>query len=193
MNREERILLSLSELQYMSTSQLYKLHDLKSVRNTSRVMKRLKPYTHSFMDSEKVYYLNAEGRRIIGCQKPLRKPKQVVHKLMRNDVYIHYKPYKWVLEAKVKVNGIEMVADARFEAGGNHYYLECDNMQLMKENEKKIERYRQLRDSGVYQKAHKTMTFPTIVWVTRSAVRAKKLRTLMNGMKSEIFLWEELK
>ena len=108
-------------------------------------------------------------------------------------MYIHYKPYKWVLEAKIKTDILDMVADARFESGGNHYYLECDNAQLMKENEKKIERYRQLRKSGIYQQTYKTMTFPTIVWVTRSPVRAKKLRTLMNGMKSEIFLWEELK
>ncbi|PEI87275.1 hypothetical protein CN679_22635 [Bacillus pseudomycoides] len=61
--------MSLKKLGFLSRKQIQVLHDLGGDRNASRVMKDLEEYVSSFRDSEKVYYLNKEGRERIGSNR----------------------------------------------------------------------------------------------------------------------------
>ncbi|WP_306453842.1 replication-relaxation family protein [Bacillus sp. 7884-1] len=181
--REERILLSLKKLDYLSRSQLQTLHGLGSARNASRVLKNMEQYISSFRDSENIYYLNKEGRERVNCQKVFKKTMQARHVLMRNDLYIACgQPATWKNEMKLEVKGrVSVIADALFIRERRYHIVEVDHTQKMGKNRTKVERYRKLIDLGVFEKQ------PLFLWVTMTEYRRKQLLSLCEGLDVKVF------
>lgn len=173
---------------FASTSQIQQAHSLGSRRNACRILNDMSPYLNVFRDKENIYYLNKKGANRIGLSYTKDKTMQYKHYLLRNDLYLHYNmPDTWENEVPIRVGLLQAVADAAFEKDDKLYFVEVDNMQKMNENEKKIERYKRMKDTGKIQE--KLGYFPILVWVTQSEVRKKKLIALCNNqlLKSYVF------
>lgn len=191
--RWTELLLFFDRLDYLTTSQVEALGLTGGRRNTRRIlgdMEDAKLLT-SFTLDEKVYYLAAAGRKLVGSDKVRKKTLHVPHFLLRNDVYLRYRPPIWRPEHTFKWLDESVTCDAFFTLNGAHYFLEVDRTQAMRENAAKVALYRSLRDSGLYQKRHNT--FPTLMFVTTSEYRQKALRALLDGMKAEILTVNDVK
>src|SRR5690625_4638799 len=156
LKREESILLSLKMLDYLSRSQIQKLHNLGGDRNARRVLNNMSEYISCFRDAENIYYLNKEGRERVGADTVRHKINQVSHYLMRNDLYIHLGPQEWRNEVRVGVKDVvTVVPDAYFKYNQMLHFLEVDHTQKMFKNKEKIDRYKALKETGVYQEKFK--------------------------------------
>lgn len=190
-NRQEKILLSLKNFDYLTVKQLQHLHDLKSDRNAYRVIKQLEPYLNHFIDdNRKVYYLSKKGREAISSTKIRKKTTTAKHYLMRNDLYIHLgKPKTWSNEVKMKYrsghNEITIVADAYYRSN-KHHIIEIDHMQKMQKNQIKIEKYRRLIEKGVFK------GMPELIWVTTTQYRKQALQELCDGLDCKVYIREDL-
>lgn len=145
----------------------------------------------SFTLEEKVFYLASAGRALIGSERIRKRTPHVPHFLMRNDVYLHYRPVVWYSEQPFQWLGETIVPDAYFTKNNQHYFLEVDRCQSMVANEEKVRLYRSLKDSGLFQKRYGA--FPTILFVTTSEHRQKRLRAVLDGMKAEVLTVGEIK
>lgn len=189
--REEAILLLLKKFDYMTRNQLSTYFELGKVRNTNRVLGNLKEYLHSFRDGyQTIYYLSALGREYVDCDKIRKKTNQVQHIITRNQFWLFYKcPRDWRNEVKISDGQTTVIADAVFASNGFMHFLEVDRLQQMKENRKKIERYRKLMDSLVKQFGY----YPSIIWVTTTEHRKKQLEKASEGLKTIVYLTDDIK
>lgn len=172
--RIDNILLSLKLLDYLTSSQIRELHNLKSQRNTSRVLMNMEDYIHHFRDGENIYYLSSEGRERVNCEVIRKKTPHVQHFIMRNQLYIHMKyPSSWENEPKFgfkEKKDFVIQPDASFiNMQGQRCFVEIDNTQKMAENRNKIKRYREFINSTIWG------TLPLVIWVTTSEVKRKKI------------------
>lgn len=188
--RWTEILTSIDTLGFLTTSQLQRLHNLGGRRNTTRILNDMAEYLCSFREHETVYYLSAKGRKEIGSQTVRRRTIQTQHTIMRNDIFIAYRPDYWRVEAPMKWADKSVIPDAVFKINGGYVFLEVDHTQSLAANERKITLYKELRDSGLFQR--KYGAFPTIMYVTVSEHRQKKLRALLDGFKSEVLLINDI-
>lgn len=196
---------SLNKLGFATRSQLQQIHQLGSVRNANRILREMSEYLHHFRMFENIYYINKEGFDFIGLEKePLKKNTNVEHFLMRNDMYLYYNcPKDWEIEkavhfkSKIDIGGgiIQtkermIIPDARFQVNGVYHFLEVDNLQHMKENQKKIQLYKELAASIKQQYGHT----PTIVFYTSSENRKRKLDEWCDraGLFYEVFTKNDL-
>jgi hypothetical protein len=187
--REENILLSLKKLDYLTRSQIQSIHRLKSDRNAQRVLKQMEQYVNVFRDGENIYYLNAEGRALVNCDKVRKSTGNVQHYIMRNYIYIAFDcPTSWRNEIRIKSEGVTKkdkvvcVADALFKQGDVYCVVEVDNTQTMKKNQAKIERYRLLKQRGSFG-----MLAPKFIWITTSEYRRNELLKLSEGLNVQVF------
>lgn len=184
LKKEEAILLSLAKLDYLSRSQLQRMHDLKSDRNATHFLKSMSEFLCYFRDGENIYYLSAAGRERVGCQKVRKRTMQADHFLLRNQVYLAYgRPTSWKNEIKIEANGASVIADALFKRNGQYHFVEIDVTQKMSENARKIERYRKLYEVNRF----------TLIFATTTEYRKKRLLKLCDGLDVEIYTREELK
>ncbi|MGM8215189.1 replication-relaxation family protein [Bacillaceae bacterium W0354] len=180
--------MSLKKLDYLTRKQIQKLHDLKGDRNARRVLQQMNPYLSHFYDGQKIYYLSKEGREKVNCKIARSKITTAQHYLMRNDLYIHLgQPATWRNEIKMishegKKDEIVIVADAHFTRNGRHHIIEIDNMQKMKKNKIKIDKYRRL----IQRNSFKEM--PKLIWVTTTEYRRKALLDLSEGLDVDVYL-----
>lgn len=182
------------KLDYLSTRQIQRLHDLKGDRNTRRVLAGLREYVSSFRDGngESVYHLSKSGRDRIGCETVRQKTAQAGHYLMRADTYIHYRPEDWKNELRFSVpDVVTVVPDAYYRHNARRHFLEVDHLQYMAKNKEKIERYRKLHETGALQQ--KLRYFPTLVWVTTTEERRRQLSEWCSGFETIIHVWNEIK
>lgn len=196
--REEAILSSLKKLDYLTRRQLQRLHDLGGERNARRILDDLSPFVSSFRDNgENIYYLSKAGRERIGCDVIRQKSLQVGHFLMRNDVFIHYRPEDWKNEVLLKAESdeggkaITIIADAYYRYNLKRHILEVDHLQHLHKNFEKIQRYKKFKESGTFQK--NLRYFPPLVWVTLTESRKKQLMEWCEGLEIIIHLWDEIK
>jgi len=192
--RDESILLSLKRLDYLSRSQLQKLHQLGGERNARRVMASLSEYLHSFRgdNGESIYYLNKAGRERVGAEKVRAKLADANHYLMRSDAYLFFKASDWKNEMKFTIPGtVQVIPDAYFLLNMRRYFLEIDNLQSLSKNKEKLEKYRKLKASNLLQE--RLRYFPTLIWVTLTETRKKHLENWSEGLESKIYLWKEIK
>lgn len=178
--REETILRSLKKLDYLTTSQIQKIHNLKSDRNAQRVLKQMEEYLHVMKDGQNIYYLNANGRFLVDCKKIRRSTGNIQHFIMRNYIYIAYHyPSTWRNEIRIKSEGetkkdtVVNVADAMFKQGDAYTIVEVDNTQKMRKNKLKIEKYRILKERGAFG-----MLAPKFVWITTTEYKRNELLAL---------------
>jgi hypothetical protein len=176
--------LSLKKLDYLSRSQIQKIHRLKSTRNANRVLKDMSEYLSSFRHGENIYYLNKKGRERVKSLKVCKKSAQVNHYLMRNSLYIAMGcPASWKNEVKLKAGEVQNIADALFEEKKIVHVIEVDNTQKMLENKKKIEKYREiLKRTGAVIKFH---------WITTTHNRQKLLLELCQGLNVDVTLAQD--
>lgn len=166
-----------------------RLHDLKSARNTLRIMKQMQDYVASYRDGENIYYLNNNGRARVNCSKVRKKTPNVTHFLLRNNLYLELgKPARWrneikiVSKGKTKEDTVSIQADAIFERNKQLYIVEVDNLQSMQNNSSKIKTYRIL----LQRKAFGTTT-PIFIWATTSEYRRNKLLELNKDLNCKVY------
>ncbi|MFC5650924.1 replication-relaxation family protein [Paenibacillus solisilvae] len=191
LTRWTEILSSCDRFGYLTTSQIQRLHNLGGRRNTTRVLNDMSEFLTSFREGETVYYLNARGRKEIGSQTQRRRTLHVQHALIRNEVYIAYRPDQWNEEKTLKWDDRIIIADALYRSNGEYTLLEIDVTQPMAINEKKIGLYRELRDTGRWQA--KNGPFPEVLYVTVSEYRQKRLATLLDGMNARVITVGDLR
>lgn len=174
----------MKRLDYLSRSQLQRIHRLGSDRNARRVLQEMEEYLSYFRDGEKVYYLNKEGRERVDCKKIKKKLGQVEHYLMRNELYIHLgQPSTWKNEMKFGLKDVAVViADALFQKDNIYHIVEIDHTQKMSKNRSKVERYRKLAER----------THLRLLWVTTTNYRSKQLEKLCEGLDVQIFTITDL-
>lgn len=183
--RSEQILLLLKKFDFLTRDQLNSYFKLGTVRNTNYVLRNLSEYLKTIRDGyQSIYYLSREGREYVDCEKVRKKGGHVQHVVMRNEIWLHFKcPKDWRNEVKISDGKTSVVADAVFTRNGFYHFLEVDNLQSMKENRAKINRYKELSDSLVKQFGY----FPTLVWLTTTEHRRKQLESACNGLNFKVF------
>lgn len=190
--RQQAILISLKTHHFLNRDQLIQLHDLKSIRNANRIFLDMKIYLSSFKEGkETIYYLSKEGREMVGCDRVRKKTPQVKHFIMRNQFYIFAKcPGEWKIEQKI---GGQLICDAAFYQSGKWHFVEVDNNATMTANKAKIEKYKKLYESKMFQNHKEYGYFPLILWITTNDYRQKKLLELCKGIPSNVFTIEDIK
>lgn len=183
--RDEQMLLLLKKFDFLTRDQLNSYFKLGTVRNTNYVLRNLSEYLKTIRDGyQSIYYLSREGREYVDCEKVRKKGGHVQHVVMRNEIWLHFKcPKDWRNEVKISDEKTSVVADAVFTRNGFYHFLEVDNLQSMKENRAKINRYKELLDSLVKQFGY----FPTLVWLTTTEHRRKQLESACNGLNFKVF------
>lgn len=178
-------------MDYLTTSQIQALHDLKSERNAQRVLKNMSDYLNVVKQGQYIYYLNAEGREIVDCKKNRKATGNFMHFVMRNTLYIAFgMPETWKNEIKISSKGVNKkdtvvnVADALFKYENTYQIVEVDNIQKMTVNRKKISKYRQLIDRGAFGNVP-----PVIIWITTTELRRKQLTEACGkyGITSQVY------
>ncbi len=129
---------------------------------------------------------------MVNSSKVRRKNQFVPHVLMRNDFYIFMgNPAEWKNEMKVRDNVHSVVCDAWFKSNGKYHFLEVDRTQKMKANAAKIKEY-----FGLFE--NKALSghlgyFPTIIWLTTSELRKKRLAALCQGLPYVIYMIDDIR
>jgi len=172
-DRQMRILESLSSLEILTRTQIQRLHDTKSIRNTNYVMQSLNRYIDHIRLQENAYFLNKRGRTLLGVTRQFKYNSHIHHKLMRNDAYVYFRPQKWKNEQEVSIGSVTITPDAYFKTD-RFSFLEVDNTQKWHVNEKKIENYQKFYDTGAFQR--ELGYFPELVWVVKNESRVSKLK-----------------
>lgn len=186
--REEQILLILDKLTYATREQLQIINNLGGDRNAQRILARMekdKLILAARME-KKIYYLSNRGKQLIGSNQGILNRKEVVHVLMRNDLYIKLgMPKDWKKERPVTWGDNKLIPDATFKRNGEFYFIEIDNQQTMSTNIEKIKKYKDLSYIIHQQYNHR----PTLIWYTLSSNRKKKLKELCekSSIKYEIY------
>ena len=192
--RDEAILYSLDKLGYATTSQLRTIHSLGSIRNAQRIMKRLSPYVNTRRIGEYVFYLSKKGRELIGSSKIRKATMQLEHAILRTQAYIHVNmPLVWKIEEPIRVNGeVFIIPDVTFayDEYGIRYFVEIDCHQHMKNNYKKMDKYKELEEIA----KRSGSSIPSILWYTRSNHRRKKLIMGLENrnMNARVFSLDDL-
>lgn len=182
--RIERILLSLKRLDYMSRSQIQRMHKLGGTRNANKFLKEMSEYLCSFRERENIYYLSREGRERVGATKIRKKTPQVQHYLMRNDTFMFFgHPTSWKNEPKIEDRGITIVPDAIFQHRNLYHFLEVDNTQYIAANKTKIDRYRKLAENNTFK----------LVWVTTTPHRKQRLKAMSEGLDVSVYTIDEIR
>lgn len=190
-NRDELILLLLQKFDFLTRDQLNRYFNLGKVRNTNRVLKNLSNYLLSFRDgNQSVYYLSKQGREYVGCQKVRKKGNHVQHTIMRNELWLYFKcPKDWKNEIKISSEKNTIVTDSMFTRNGFQFFLEVDNIQKMKVNREKINRYKDLMPSLIKQFGY----IPTLVWLTTTEMRRKQIEEACEGLKCIVYTTDDIK
>lgn len=145
-----------------------------------------------------MYYLNKEGREIVGGKTERKWSLQAEHHLLRNDVYIHYGcPDGWLIETpvpfKIPLSTTKkmITPDARFVMDGVWRFVEIDRTQSMAENEKKIATYKEL-DGVMIDKLEQK---PVVVFYTMTEFRQQRLQELCKaaGLQFQVFSKADLR
>lgn len=108
-------------------------------------------------------YLNKAGRELIGSTREVKAGPLLEHTLLVNQAYIYLGcPLDWrreyAIEAEqaggydfgIKISGMtatvkkRIVADAMFSRNGYVHFVEIDNTRAMRDNQRKIEKYREI-------------------------------------------------
>ncbi|MBT2723033.1 replication-relaxation family protein [Bacillus sp. ISL-46] len=191
--RQEQILLSLKKLDYLDRDQLNKIHRLGTIRNTNRILKQLSLYLSSYReDYSTIYYLNKDGREYVTSEKIRKKTNFVNHVIMRNQFYVYSGfPSEWKNEMELNDGEYKVICDAWFKANGKFHILEVDYQQTMKENRNKIEKYRGLYKNKSME--NKLGHIPTLLWITTTELRKKKLVELLKGLPYAVYTINDIK
>ena len=186
--REERILSRLDEMNFATREQLQVIEGLGGDRNARRILNEMErdKLLLSVRYDRKIYYLSNRGKERIGSNQSKLKRDKIKHTLMRNDMYIKLgMPSDWKKEYPVKFGTETIIADAMYQEKGVFHFVEVDNVQTMKTNYDKIKKYKQLFELIKRQYNH----VPILIWYSLSDTRKSKLQDacVKNGLKFKIY------
>lgn len=191
----------------ITIKQLQEIHgeELKSYRNTCLVVQKIGQYLNTtFLNKEKVLYLNKEGRKLIGSDKEIKQGHHIEHSILRNEAYIHLQqPYDWETEKNLEytqtpadklgivIKGMNvatktrMISDAFYTRNGYTFIVEIDNKADMKDNHKKLKGY---------VDCFKTLDTPRLQVFTKTTNRKNAFKKWMSEYKlqGEAYTFEEL-
>lgn len=183
----------LSKLGMLSRRQIQKLCKTGSVRNTNYIMSELSDYVDYIPHRKgRVYKLSQKGVNLIG-EGYLLNWGNVEHRLLRNDVYIYYRPSEWQPEIELKVGNVSVYPDALFYSGMTYKFLEVDRTQRWYKNVEKIKDYAKLKETRALQ--HEYKHFPALIWVVEMESRINKIKTTCDkyGLYCEVFSIKQIK
>lgn len=189
------VLTDFDKLNFLTTSQVQKLYygtpyDMKNHRNVHRILSDMKKegLINAKRIHENVYFITRKGQSEIGSKSRIIPiSRNLEHYLMRNDVYIHFKPEFWSTEKRVEFYNKVIIPDAIFKKGTTHYVLEVDFTQDMIDNKKKIQLYKEFKESKQYK------VFPILLFITTTEYRQKQLKAWLDGIKSEVLLYNDIR
>jgi hypothetical protein len=170
----------------MTQTQLRIIHDLKGDRNANRILNDMEDYVDRFRNElEYVYYLNKEGREMVGCNTVRKKTANIEHFILRNQLWIHLgKPFTWENEVKITAEKTSVVCDAKFTKNGIPVFVEVDVSQSMTVNREKIKKYKKIKElTG--ENFH-------LVWITKLESRRKRLTELCEGLTGKIYTYNDI-
>lgn len=177
----------------MTRDQLRVYFGLRSIRNANRIFKELSDYLSVIRDGyQSIYYLNKIGREYVGCEKARKKTGNVEHTVMRNELFLFNQcPADWVNEIKVSDGVTTVVADAMYTHLHTKHFVEIDNLQTMRENRLKIERYKSLGMALEQQLGHP----PALVWLTTTELRRMQIKEACEELPFvvKIFIYDEIR
>lgn len=187
--RERKILLTMSKMQYATLKQLQAIENLGGYRNANRILSEMErdKLIGSMRRECKIYYLANAGKERIGLTGANLTGRMVEHSLMRNDLYIALEmPSNWKIEGTVKLRGEPFIrCDAMFIRNGIKHYVEIDHKQTMRNNYEKIDRYSELSPIALKYENHA----PFVIFYTTTDERAGNLEEYMKrkGVKGEVY------
>lgn len=173
--RDEQILLSLDDMTYATRKQLQIVNGLGGDRNAQRILQRMEKegLIKSVRYETKVYYISNKGKQQIGGNKKELNKSQIVHCLMRNDLFIKLgMPKGWIKEQPITWDGKRLIPDATYKNTGEFHFVEIDHRQVMATNVEKIKKYKDLSNLIAMNYNHK----PTVIWYSLSETRKKRLK-----------------
>lgn len=192
MLREERIISTLDKLEFANRRQLQIINDLGGDRNANRILSEMErdKSIKSIRTEQKIYYVGNRGKEKVGSNKQTKDKGQVIHTLMRNDMYIHLgMPKDWSPEQPIdfEVEGEmnTLIIDAVFTYKGEYQFVEIDNTQTMRTNKNKIDKYKDL-SMMIWENDNHT---PTLLWYTVSQNRKRLLKEYCEdkGVKAKVY------
>jgi hypothetical protein len=191
--RQEHILSSLNKFDFLTTSQIQRLHNLGGRRNVCKVLASMSDYLNTNKSGkENVYSLNARGKDFLDIQKPTKNHSNLEHYLMRNEFFLYIaRPSYWKPETKTTIGDVSLIADVLFKKENKFSFLEVDNEQKMINNRRKVEKYQALFQTKVFQKEYGY--FPTLYWLTKYDSRKKKLLHVCQGLPVQVYTLDEIK
>ncbi|MGM7719453.1 replication-relaxation family protein [Metabacillus sp. Hm71] len=213
--RTELILQIIDRLDFATYKQIMKIMDLGCYRNVTRVIKQIteylnETYIHSYEIKGKVFYLNTSGRKLIGSTNEVKQNQQIVHTLLRNEVFIQYGcPEDWANEVKLEYeventnqiigligsNSIQqnkyIIPDAVFRQNNVLQLVEIDHTRHMVDNQKKLSRYAE----AIPQLKKKLNHTPILKIYTTTEDRKKKWKDMCEkkALISEVYTFSEIK
>lgn len=190
--RDEQILLLLKQFDFMTRDQLRQFFKLGKVCNTNRVLRNLSSYLLNIREGyQTIYYLSKDGRAYVDCTKVRKRGGHVKHIIMRNQFWLFYNcPKDWKNEVKISNSDNSVITDAMFSRNGFKYFLEVDNLQTMRVNRDKIDRYMKLMPSLVQQFGY----YPTLIWLTTTEFRKRQLEVacVSSGLKCLVYTMNDI-
>jgi len=192
MLREEKILYALDALEYANRRQLQIINGLGGDRNANRILSEMEKdkSIKSIRTEQKIYYVANKGKEKLGSNKQTKDKGQIVHTLMRNDIFIHYQmPDDWQPEQPIDVvidgEEITVICDAVFSLRGELHFVEIDNTQTTRTNKDKIDKYKSI-SKMVWKKYNHN---PTLIWYTVSENRKRLLEEYCEkkGVKAKVY------
>lgn len=204
----EEILQTINRLGIVKIKHLQQIHELKSYRNTCRIISsHLKPFINeTFYQKEKVITLNKKGREFIGSDKDEVKISPLaIHYLLRNETFIYFEcPEDWeneyTIEADINghftkdivIQGLsisnkkKLHSDGAFRRNGYLYLVEVDNERKMLDNKKKIETYKEILP------AYKNEN-PVVYFFTKTENRKRQFQEWLKGIKHKVMTFDEIR
>ncbi|MFP7445195.1 replication-relaxation family protein [Bacillus infantis] len=205
--RQERVLQQIDHLGIVSVKQLHQILKPGSYRNTCKIVSQLEPYLNVIRSSQKIVYLNKEGRQLIDSDKEIKKSMMLDHMLLANQAYIHYGcPQDWKREYPIQIEqkpqfsfGIEIkgltvtskktiIPDAVFTQDWYNYLVEIDNTRTMQDNRKKIIKYNEMWEEI---KRHFGSQVKLCIF-TNSEKRKKEFIQLCGSVPHEVWTFQEI-
>lgn len=195
--KKEMILQTIDQFQVVSVKQLHEILNLGSYRYTCKLIQELEEYLVVERTKQKKIYLNERGKEFIGSTTILSLDRDY---FFENEVYLFFKkPSSWKKDVEIalqpsldgiKVNGLKVVAPNKIKVPAifqNQDYLcfiEMDTYQTMKENEERINWYKELFHS---MREEKYMLF----YMTKTEGRKRRLEELLENIVSEVIVIKE--
>lgn len=197
LEKKEMILQKIDEFQVVSVKQLHEILNLGSYRYTCKLVQELEEYLVVERTKQKKIYLNNRGKEFIGSTSVFSEERDY---FFENEVYLFFhKPTTWKKDVElslqpsldgIKVSGLKVVAPNTIKVPAMFIKEDCiclvemDTYETMKENEERINWYKEFFQARKDQKY-------ILFYMTKTEGRKRRLEELLETIVSEVFVVKE--